>query len=203
MILIHTPHLEDKWKGHAPHRRSPQAKPGRRSRARDHRSRRGAHRRPRARRRILGRHHALPACRNARPSRAIDMVEIYGGAAPLAQLRLRLGPQRSPRRAEDCARNEKARPRRSRPSTSSSTEIRSGSSARIPSSVSGRNPLEKTNGLRFFRAILSGLKIFISPTAPTSIAATIGPRRWPRSRNTRSPCANASARTAPTPSACA
>ena len=70
-----------------------------RARARHHRPRRGAHRRPGARRRLLGGHDALPDRKmHARP-RGRHGRDVRR-RAHLAELRVRLGPQRPAGRAE-------------------------------------------------------------------------------------------------------
>ena len=60
LILIHTPHLEDKHKGTRDHHRHPEERPADQARARADRPLRGAHDPHRARQRLLGRADALP-----------------------------------------------------------------------------------------------------------------------------------------------
>ena len=72
LILVHTPHLEDKLKGTRlildALKNFSKVRPG----EGDHRPRRGAHRAARARRGLLGRDHALPGIQDApRTARSI------------------------------------------------------------------------------------------------------------------------------------
>ena len=110
LILVHTPHLEDKLKGTRLILDVLKADSRDSAGARDHRSRGGAHGRHRARCGFLGGHHALSRIEMHARARAIDMVELCGMREYLAELRVRLGPQRAARRAADRAGDAQARP---------------------------------------------------------------------------------------------
>jgi hypothetical protein len=80
LILVHTPHLEDKLKGTRLIVDLKNFAPKDQARPRHHRPRRGAHRPLRPRSRLLGRHHALSR-EQMLAARAIDMLETAGPSA--------------------------------------------------------------------------------------------------------------------------
>ena len=111
LILIHTPHLEDKLKGTKLIVDSFEGRFPRQPGPCHHRSRRGAHRRTGAGRRLLGGNDSLPR------------IQMHGGAgrghdrtirepAALDEQRLRLGRERAAGRAARGIGNAAARPRR-------------------------------------------------------------------------------------------
>ena len=109
LILVHTPHLEDKLKGTRlildVLKSDIALKPERViiDHVEEHTIQR------RARSRASGRASRFIRNPSRTPPRAIDMLEIYGARAHLDELRLRLGRERSAGGAEDRAGNARAR----------------------------------------------------------------------------------------------